>query len=929
MVSIVKPSFARGEISPALYGRVDTAAYAIALRKARNVIVHTYGGASARDGLRYLEPVKDHAATPRLIPFEFKTTDQYVLEFGNLYMRVMRNDAHVLDSSEAEAITGATQADPVVVTTGTHGFSNGQEVFITGITGMTELNGRRFLVANVTATTFELQDQFTGTDIDGTGFTAYSSGGTVTPIFELATPYASADLFELTFVQNADVMTICHKDYTPRELTRTDHDAWTLSEIAFLPTIDDPTGITVTVNTAGTVTDRYQVTAIDIDGQESLPGLNNTSATITGATQANPVVITAASHGFINGDEVEINSISGMTELNGRRFTVASSTTNTFELEGEDGTGHTAYSSGGTATPNFVEVTNSNSTRDNTISWTGVTGADKYAIYRREAGVYGIIGESQTTTFDDENIDPDTTDTPPQSRNPFESGNNPGAVTFFEQRRVFGGSTAFPDTNWFSQVGFLSNFNVSSPVRDDDAITSSLTDRQVNEIRQYLPGNDLLTLTSGSEWRINSGNDTFFSASTIRQKPQSRWGSSFRPPISVGSVGLFVTDLSNSVRTLNYSIQSDNYDGSNMLLFAEHLLENDTIKDWASTRYPESRIHCVLAGGTALSFTFEPAQEVIAWATWDTDGTFESVTSLRGGGDANEDSVYFVVKRTVNGNTVRFIEVWRQRFFEVVEDCFFVDSGLTYDVPITISGITAASPPVVTATSHGLSDGDEIDITDVVWVSDFDSEFTETQPDQLNGGRFKVANSTANTFEVTDLDDVDVDGSAWNAYVSGGVVREAVSTISGFHHLEGETIIALADGNVVENLTVSSGAITLPRKFSRVHAGIRRIADIETLDVESSGGTTQGLKKKINHVTVRFKRSRGLLIGPKLGLLQEMKQREFERLGEPTSLLTGDKKIIVRPDWNTNGRIFLRQKEPLPMTVLALIPNYEPGDDVD
>lgn len=72
--------------------------------------------------------------------------------------------------------------------------------------------------------------------------------------------------------------------------------------------------------------------------------------TITGATAANPVVITAASHGYSDGDRVRIASVGGMTELNSREFSINVLTSNTFELLDENGTSHTAYTSGGTAT---------------------------------------------------------------------------------------------------------------------------------------------------------------------------------------------------------------------------------------------------------------------------------------------------------------------------------------------------------------------------------------------------------------------------------------------------------------------------------------------------------------------------------------------------------------------------------------------------
>jgi hypothetical protein len=929
MPRLIQPSFAKGEISPALFGRVDTAAYQVALRTALNLIIHPYGGASSRDGMRYLEPIKDHTKAVRLIPFEFKTSDQYVLEFGDQYMRVMRNDAHVLDTSEQEAITGITNANPAVVTTAAHGYVTGEEVFIQGVVGMTEVNNKRFKIGTTTATTFELLNQWDSANVDSTAFGTYTSGGTADLVFEIVTPYLEAELFDLTFVQSADVMTICHKNHAPRELERLDNDIWNLTEAAFAPLIDHPSGIQVTVNTTGTETRRYGVTSIDADtGEESLLGHDNiVGGSITGATQADPVVITATAHLFADGDEIEIQGVGGMTELNGRRFIVANQAVNSFELEGEDGTGHTAYTSGGTARGTFVEVTNSNATEDNTISWTAVPGAGRYSIYRRDNGIWGIVGESLTTSFLDANVDPDTLESPPMGRNPFDLGNNPGAVTFFEQRRVFGGSTQDPDTSWFSQTGRISNFNVSSPVRADDAITARLTSRQVNEIRQYVPGQDLLTFTSGSEWTLTAGAEATLAPDTIQQRPQTTWGSSFRPPIEVGQTVLFVTDTENEVRSHSFNLQLDGFTGSDMLLFAEHLLENDTIVDWAFVRAPEPRIYIVLASGKALSFTFDQEQEVIAWTRWETKGLYKSLTVLAGNGPNNEDSVYFVVQRSVNGQNRRYIEVFRQRFFEVVEDCFFVDSGLTLDNPVAIEGATAASPVVITSTGHSLANGDFVDIHDIEWVPDVNAVFTETQPAQLNGGRFKVANVGANDFELNDIDDNPIDGTGFNAYVQGGVYRLAVDTLVGLDHMEGETLVALTDGNVTSDLTVASGSVTLPRAASRVQIGLRYNSDLQTLNVETPQGTTQAQKKKIANVTVRFRRSRGLLIGPDVDHLLEMPQRQFEAYGEATNLVDGDKQVDMSPDWNTHGRMYLRQKDPLPMTILAVIPFLEAGDE--
>lgn len=999
MAKRIQPSFAKGELSPSLYGRVDTSAYQIGLRTARNAIVHTYGGISGKPGSKWLAPVKDHTYAPRLINFQFGTSDSYILEFGDFYMRVIRDDGHVIEAALKATIEGATQADPVVITSTAHGFldgetvlitvvngmtelnnvnftaanvtantfelsgidgtsfdaylsggiatrilditgatqtdpvvltipnstlSDGDEVFITGILGMTELNTNRYIVTNSTSSTIELTSQVDGTDIDGTSFTAYISGGFAGKIYEIVTLYSVDDLFEIAYTQSADVMTLTNNLYPIQELSRTDHDEWSLVEPVFGPTIEFPEDITVTPDTPAAETQLYRVTAISTEtGEESLPGADDNEITITGATQAFPVVITAAAHGFLNGDEILITDIVGMTELNDRRFTVNNEATNTFELLDEDGSLHTAYISGGIARTTFTRITDGNATIDNDLSWSAVTDADRYSVYRFVSGTYGLIGETTTTTFTDDNFTPDTSETPPIANDPFEGVlNKPGAVSFFEQRRVFGGTLNNPDTSFFSQIGNTSNFNTSLPLRADDAITATLNSTQVNEIRHYIPGNDLLAFTSGAEWRINSGPDSAFGPDTIKQKEQTTWGTSFRRPLRIGTTTLYVEENDSRVRSLGYSLQIDGYTGPDLSLLSEHLLESFRIVDWCSIASPESRVFMVRDDGDVLTLSFEKDQEVIAWTRWDTSGFYESCASELGGGKFSEDSVYFVVQRLINGQTVRYIEVVRQTPFSDVRDVFCVDSGLTFDNPIAITGITTADPVVITAPSHGLSDGDVINLSDIIWVPDEDFFGDEVQPTQLNNGRYTVANSTTDTIELSG-----VDGSAFNAYASSGFVRLTVIAIGGLSHLEGRTVSVLADGNVVTSKTVTDSVLTLDRSAGRIHVGLPFIVDIETLDMTSDQSTIQGLKKKVSEVTVRFKQSRGLWIGPTSDQLVEMKQREFELLGEPTNLLTGDKTITLLPDWNSNGRIFLRQNNPLPITILAVIPDVTIEED--
>ena len=931
MASVVQPSFARGEIAPSLYGRVDLAMYQVALRTARNVIVHPQGGASNRSGTRFIGPVRDHSYAPRLIHFSFKTTDKYELEFGNQYMRVIRDDGYVLET--AVAITGATQANPVVLTTGAaHGWADGDIVFVQNVTGMTQLNGRWFVVRNPGAQTIELEDQILGGAVNGTGYGAYLSGGTAARVFELATPYAIADVPLLKFTQSADVMTLTHAAYDPLELRRTGHTAWTLAEIAREPKIGFPRGQAVVVESGGDQEATYKVTAIDDDtGEESLAALSVTGSVIVGITRANPAVVTtAAAHNLRTGDEVYLESIVGMTELNGRRFTVGNTTSVTFQLRGEDSSGYAAYTSGGTSWPTFVRVTNSNNPAtalQNRVTWQAVGTAERYFIYRNEGGGYGWVGETENLLFRDRfTFNPDYTRGPPRFRDPFrKDGDQPGAVGYHEQRRVFGGSTNGPDTSVYSQTGRHSNFLVSSPLQADDAITATLAHEEVNEIRHFVAGNDLLVLTSGGEWRVTAGPDSAFSAESIRQKPQSAWGSSHQRPIRLGSIVLFVEESGREVRSIGYSFQVDGYVSSRLNLLAEHFLRRHRITDWAGEHAPDPRIYMVANDGHVLTMAFDPEQDVNAWTHWTTLGRFEAVSSLRHGTDPEqgEDALYFVVRRILpGGRVVRFVERLASRNFDDIRDAFFVDSGLTLDNPVAITGITATDPVVVTAPGHGFQNGDEVDLAGIEWELSYEDDGEEITPTDLHNRRFTVANATTDTFELEGED-----GTGLPAYVMGGEARKVVTEIGGLWHLEGMKIVALADGNVVKGLVVAQGKITLPNGASRVHAGLPYSSEIETLDIEVQQTNLQGRLKNIVASTVRVERSRGFLIGPNKEQLDEVKVREDEAYGQPTDLFTGDRRVILDGTWNTKGRILIRQPNPLPLTVLAVIPELEVADD--
>ena len=902
----VQNSFGGGVLSPAAFARFDLQKFGTAVKTADNFFVHAEGGISNRAGLQFIKETKDSSKVSRAITFEFNEEQAYALEFGEYYMRPYTDDGAILESTTT--ITGATQANPVVVSDTGHPYLDGEQIYIAGVVGMTELNGKYYTIANKTTNTYELSG------VDGTSYTAYSSAGTSARVFTLTTPYAAADLALLKFRQSNDVMHLTHRSYAPQKLSRTGAAAWTIEEVAFEPEHPFPTGFTVTANTAGAVTVRYRVTAIDEEtAEESLVGLNATSETITGATAANPVVLTITGHPYADGDEIHVDSVVGMVELNDRRFVVANQAANTIELKGEDGTGYTAYSSGGNSTRTFVEIANGAVTADNTIAISPeVAGTGTYKIYKEDNGLYGLIGSTETLEFTDDNIEADLTDGAPKWRQPFAvSGDYPGCTALHEQRSVWGNTTDDPLKTWLSQTSQFYNMNVSSPTRETDAVTLRLVTGQGNEIRHFRSFQErLFAFTSGVVWTIKPGGDLdAITQSSKKVGVEEYLACTDTPPLTVKSNILMVAGKQSrgfEVHSLGYRLETDLYAGSDLTILARHLFEDYTISEWAYAERPHRLVAAVRSDGKLLVMTYMQEHQVFAWTLWETDGEFESVINVSEG---QVDAFYFIIKRTINGSTVRYVEKLHSRAFSDIEDAFFVDSGLTLDITnaVSITGATQADPVVISSTGHPYEDGDSVYITSVGGMT------------EINNRLFTVANKTANTYEL-----LGVDGTAYTAYTSGGSSQKKVTALSNLDHLEGETLIALVDGNLETGLVVSSGATTLTNAGSVVHIGLPYEGLIDSIPLDLAPATVSR-KKIVKQVTLRVQNTRGLFVGPDADNLEEYPSRSTELWGDPAATLTDLIKIPISDDWQREASVTIKSEPGLPMTILFMAAETDVG----
>jgi hypothetical protein len=319
------------------------------------------------------------------------------------------------------------------------------------------------------------------------------------------------------------------------------------------------------------------------------------------------------------------------------------------------------------------------------ITWTTST-ASSWDVYRYDNGLWGWIGQTETNAFTDDNIAPDTATTPPKANYPFADGNNPLSLTEHDQRMVYGGGALKPEVVEGSRIGAYANFFKSTPQVADDSYSHRLGRGNVYEIRHLISLNSLVILTAGSIWQMTGSEGTGDAVTpiSVRSRRMISGRASHVPPIVISETALYVRGR--SVWNLNYSLEIDGYTGNNMSVLASHLFKNRSIREWAYAEEPDSMVWTVMSDGALLSLSYLREHQVIAWARHDTDGQFESVATIPEG---DEDAVYFVVRRTIDGQDRRYIERLARRVTSPIAEAWFLDCALRYqgDAVTTITGL--------------------------------------------------------------------------------------------------------------------------------------------------------------------------------------------------------------------------------------------------
>ena len=863
----LKPSFAGGELTPALYGRTDLQKYDIGAAKLENAYVLRYGGASRRPGFRYVAPTQENQKA-RLIPFSYSTEQNYILEFTAGTIRVYANGGIVVGQD----------GEPIKV----------------------------------------------------------------------GSPYTEADLATIKYVQSADVLFLAQPNHPPMTLTRYGQTDWRLTKMEITggpfgdPNVDDSLRITPSdVIGEVTLTATGDCFNADMVGQNirlghtlsgehkvGIPGANTTPEQKPTQYVANNAHISGKLSGTIDGEGSKLdgwgkkwgrryiresfsngdingtfsgtyNTLTRMIEgtlynadvLSYKKFygsvsgvfsgtiegiPMTPGTVDTSPLQVECVPHGTVYvetfgfwtgtvivqryepGTGGWVT---LQSQNGNHTQNYTMKFTNES--DQILTYRVVAKDYnnGVwSGENgnqagyvtiQTFSQDYYGVarvivyeDPKKVKAIITKKLGSKEGTNdfslypwndtkgyPGCVGFFEDRLVFAGSKAKPQTYWASKSGDYYNFSVSAPQQDDDAITGTLSGGQMNTIKALVTFSEMLMLTSGGEFKVGGGSEAF-TPTNQKAKPQEYRGINDLTPVLIGGRIVYVQHQGSIVRDLTYSYDVDKYTGDDVSLLAAHLFDGHKLTSITYQQTPNSIVWCTRDDGVLLGMTYIKEQDVYAWHQHTTQGEFVDVCSIPG---RNEDELWAVIKR----DGKYYVEQMATQNQEArPENQFYVDAGYTYE-------------------------------------------------------------------------------------------GEAAASVKELSWLAGKTVQILADGNRLPDAKVTDdGTLKLGGKYKKVTVGLAFDTEIKTMPIEFSGqdGSFGSRKKRIARISVQFKNTRGGLFGVNDKALDEIKWRSTEKYGEPTRLYDGKRHVVLpQASYSDTVHITIKQSDPLPMTVLSIIPEVEPG----
>lgn len=503
--------------------------------------------------------------------------------------------------------------------------------------------------------------------------------------YEITTPYSSSDLPNITYTQFANVMYIACEGIPASKLTRTSELIWTLEEISSYDLFDDNESLVVagvddmTIRAGDDATIVDSLVRWDFDNYAGVAQIGERSKgldlTLVGSTGR--AVILTESSGSVSVTIKEAFSSNGP-------FTAAQ-----WQMEG------TALQLDDLAPKNHFKVEGSADLRRVATSGedpTLPTDVGKFIAYN--GGVIKITSISTGTQpgwngYTIKTLSSlDTTDTIKFVAEDETPTYYPNVVGIYDQRLVFANTTNNPQSVWMSQYQKFNTF--IEGLNSNDGIRVDVGTGEYSAISWLASSNDLLVGGARAETSIK-GNNGVLTPTTAEPTHRSAIGSAVQVPVQVDNETLFISNT-NRVYSIRYNFDVNSYVPQDLSMFSEHLT-NDGLGEMAYAKRPDKTIHVVTDTGDMMVGTFSREEQVIGWSLYVTDGSYESVASIR---ESGEDQVWVVVNRTIDGATARYVEVFDQGTGTSTIDGFS-DSYLTYTgaATATLTGLEHLEGEVV------------------------------------------------------------------------------------------------------------------------------------------------------------------------------------------------------------------------------------------
>lgn len=913
-------SFAGGEITPELYGRLDLDKFQTGLARAENFLVLPHGPITARPGFSYVLETHDSEDVSRLIPFSFSADQTMVLEFGHNYIRFHTGGATLLEG--VKSITSITQANPGVFTRAAHGYSTGETLFTVGIGGMSTLNYRFWRVNVLTVDTYTLED-LDGVALNTSALPAYTGSGSTARVYEVATTYDSADLFDLHYAQSADVLTITHPSYPTRELRRLGATSWTISDVVFGSSVSSPSVAWATSGGpgGGSPTNHVYVCTATSGAtfEESLASPASSAVSVDLSVAGNYVDITPG-------------AVSGAV-----RYTI-------YKLDTGGLYGYIGQSDGTAFRDDNIspDMSQTPPLASSPFPVPGLLASVPVTAGGTGYGSATVVGEIDSVTV----VDGGTGYTAPSV-----SVTDPtGTGATFSATESAGAINAVtvltPGSNYTDPT-----FTINDPTGTGCRLSAALTNGAVTIVTLGVTGDG-----TGAEV------EPVISAGVITAVSIVNPGSGYTAATvtvtnaaggSGATFGAGVIDSTNNYpSTVTYIEQRRCFaatDSEPQKVWATRSATESNMSQSIPVRDDDAIVINLKATQQNRVRHLVPLNDLIALTAGSEVRIYAPNSDALTPASATPKTQSYVGASNVQPATAENSILYAQAQGGHIREFAYAGSGIDGAV-YQSNDISILAPHLVDGYSITDMAFSRTSACPVLWCVRSDGALLGMTYVPGQNVRAWHQHSTTGTFEsvccvsesgedvlyavvrrtmrsrtvrsVERLHTRQFTEAADAYHVDCGATYDgtATATITQLWHLEGQTVTAVADGAVWNGLVVSGGQLTLPAAASVVHVGLPYTCTAETLPLSwQADGFGQGTMKNVSGAHFRVRSSGAFWCGPTGGTLYEVPRRSTETYGTAPRLKTGWDHITVAPQWQDDGGIAIEHRYSLPLTVLSLV----------